>query len=119
MKKYCQDCNQPTDYVGAKPKFCSNCGTPFEGAAKRAEPVVAAQVPRTKVFDRLDVEIVAFKHAGVSLKDTILSGLDGPREVQRPVERDLARIREDWRKEASSGRIEDLIEIDEEIKKEE
>jgi len=30
LKIYCTECGSPTNYAGAKPKFCSNCGNPFE-----------------------------------------------------------------------------------------
>lgn len=29
MKTYCIKCNQPTEYLSDKPKFCSNCGYNF------------------------------------------------------------------------------------------
>ena len=34
MKTYCPNCGHGMSYSGAKPKFCSNCGTPISSLAK-------------------------------------------------------------------------------------
>lgn len=57
MTLYCSNssCLHKNDYIGAKPKCCSECGTPFDAAFKRPTPTFvtpasvqpAAQQPRT------------------------------------------------------------------------
>lgn len=111
MKVYCQECNQPTDYIGAKPRFCSACGNPFGGVAKiqtAAKKIVEEEEPNViPNITKLDVEIISFKQKGTSLKDTILSGLDGPREIKREAKGNIEQIRAEWKKEASNFRSND------------
>ncbi len=35
MKIYCQKCGGPNEYSLQKPKFCQNCGEPFNSLEKR------------------------------------------------------------------------------------
>lgn len=128
MKRYCQKCNQPTEYTGAKPKFCSSCGSAYDGSSmktKKATPEMDKEMEDDmmeqddqmdqedetsckKKFNikasKLDVEIIPYKVRGSSLKDVLLSGLEGPREFERPTNTDIDKTREDWKREASAGR---------------
>ena len=45
---YCTECGSKVSYSGAKPKFCSSCGTPIGGATVSKPTARAAVRPAAK-----------------------------------------------------------------------
>jgi hypothetical protein len=56
-KKYCQKCNNPTEYNDTLPAFCAFCGNPFAGTTASK---IVSEVPKTfkRPVKRIEAEEV-------------------------------------------------------------
>jgi ribosomal protein L37E len=126
MKIYCRKCGAPTEYISARPKFCSSCGLsvsaseekakqqPEKPKPKRKDPIAAIEI-ETEDFpeeggvpsgmDGLDVEIRTSEAHGIKFGD-ILGSSEGSERFQREPDEQVPREQflKEFKREAGSIR---------------
>lgn len=73
MKIYCSSCKQPTEYISDRPKFCSGCGTPFQGSSNASITIVPQPIliqrPSRKRYVEVDEEEYEESNSNIDLSN--------------------------------------------------
>lgn len=120
MKIYCQQCGHPHEYAAAKPKFCSECATPFLAANASVTKQTSAAVKHTDVteweeeqaeipqIDGLEVEIEKPSIRKITYADVIRDGISNPvpNKIERPKTKKIGKkaALEEFEREAGKTR---------------
>lgn len=118
MKSFCPDCGSLMNYVGAKPKFCSSCGSSLDSLSKTSQ----ASAPNEEVenteeeiesipkVDGLEIEIQRYDNRGQTLGNVMetYQNIKPPENNQEntepPRKVDRQQFLDNWQKEAGALR---------------
>lgn len=127
MKIYCIKCGAPTEYISAKPKFCSSCGIPTsaqgrevkqqqpeEAKPQKKDPIAAFEIETEESLGgggvpsnmhELDVEIETSQANGFKFGD-VLGSSEGSEKYRREPDKQVTQEQflQEFKKEAGSIR---------------
>lgn len=130
LKIYCTECGSPTNYSVSKPKFCSNCGNPFEKVVVNKVQLQKKTISQVKNIDieeddnydetesevnyvpeinKIDCEIIEVKNRGEKIGN-IVGTSSGGEKIKRPkngkklTKAERKKFLEDFAREAGSLR---------------